>query len=160
MNILSGLLFVYSGLQIYGVNINKNFNPAFSFIEQSQSIQFTKIFTTEELFEQIKDSKRITLVDLYADWCVACKELDKYTFSDEKVSSLLKNINLIKLDITKTNRDNSKFLKDYKLFGPPAILFFNNDGKEIKQARIVGFIDAEDFFKVYESLNTNVSLKQ
>ena len=160
VNILSGLLFVYSGLQIYGVNINKNFNPASSFIEQSQSVQFTKIFTTEELFKQIKDSKRITLVDLYADWCVACKELDKYTFSDKKVSSLLKNINLIKLDITKTNRDNSKFLKDYKLFGPPAILFFNNDGKEIRQARIVGFIDAEDFIKAYESLNTNVSLKQ
>ena len=160
VNILSGLLFVYSGLQIYGVNINKNFSPASSFIEQSQSVQFTKIFTTEELFKQIKDSKRITLVDLYADWCVACKELDKYTFSDEKVSSLLKNINLIKLDITKTNRDNSKFLKDYKLFGPPAILFFNNDGKEIRQARIVGFIDAEDFIKAYESLNTNVSLKQ
>ena len=160
VNILSGLLFVYSGLQIYGVNINKNFSPASSFIEQSQSVQFTKIFTTEELFKQIKDSKRITLVDLYADWCVACKELDKYTFSDEKVSSLLKNINLIKLDITKTNRDNSKFLKDYKLFGPPAILFFNNDGKEIRQARIVGFIEAEDFIKAYESLNTNVSLKQ
>ena len=160
VNILSGLLFVYSGLQIYGVNINKNFNPAFSFIEQPQSVQFEKIFTTEELFKQIKDSKSVTLVDLYADWCIACKELDKYTFSDKKVSALLKNINLIKLDITKTNKDNSKFLKDYKLFGPPAILFFNNDGKEIRQARIVGFIDAEDFIKAYESLNTNISLKQ
>ena len=97
VNVLSGLLFLYSGLQIYGVNINKNFNPTFSFIEQSQSVQFTKIFTTEKLFKQIKDSKKITLVDLYADWCVACKELDKYTFSEKKVSSLLENLNLIKL---------------------------------------------------------------
>lgn len=157
VNVLSGLLFLYSGLQIYGVNINKNFNPTFSFIEQSQSVQFTKIFTTEKLFKQIKDSKKITLVDLYADWCVACKELDKYTFSEKKVSSLLENLNLIKFDITKTSEDNSKFLKDYKLYGPPAILFFNSDGEEIRQARVVGFIDADNFIEIYKSLN--ISLK-
>ncbi|MBT7236002.1 MAG: protein-disulfide reductase DsbD [Gammaproteobacteria bacterium] len=157
VNVLSGLLFLYSGLQIYGVNINKNFNPTFSFIEQSQSVQFTKIFTTEKLFKQIKDSKKITLVDLYADWCVACKELDKYTFSEKKVSSLLENLNLIKFDITKTSEDNSKFLKDYKLYGPPAILFFNSDGEEIRQARVVGFIDADNFIETYKSLN--ISLK-
>jgi len=157
VNVLSGLLFLYSGLQIYGVNINKNFNPTFSFIEQSQSVQFTKIFTTEKLFKQIKDSKKITLVDLYADWCVACKELDKYTFSEKKVSSLLENLNLIKFDITKTSEDNSKFLKDYKLYGPPAMLFFNSDGEEIRQARVVGFIDADNFIETYKSLN--ISLK-
>ena len=157
VNVLSGLLFLYSGLQIYGVNINKNFNPTFSFIEQSQSVQFTKIFTTEKLLKQIKDSKKITLVDLYADWCVACKELDKYTFSEKKVSSLLENLNLIKFDITKTSEDNSKFLKDYKLYGPPAMLFFNSDGEEIRQARVVGFIDADNFIETYKSLN--ISLK-
>ena len=156
---LSVLLFIYSGLQVYGVNINKNFNPIYSFIEQSQSASFTKIYNTKELFTQIKNSERITMVDLYADWCVACKELDKYTFSEKKVSALLQNLNLIKLDITNTNDDNSKFLKDYKLFGPPAILFFNNDGKEIRQARIVGFIDAKDFIEIYKNININVSLK-
>ena len=159
VNFLSTLLFIYSGLQVYGVNVNKNFNPVFSFIEQSQLTLFTNISDTKELFIQIKNSEKITMVDLYADWCVACKELDKYTFSEKKVAYLLKDLNLIKLDITKTNDDNSKFLKDYKLFGPPAILFFNNNGKEIRQARIVGFINAEDFMKVYKSINTNVSLK-
>jgi thioredoxin:protein disulfide reductase len=159
VNSLSAIFFIYSGLQIYGVNINKNFNPVFSFIEQSQPTLFTKISDTKTLFMQIKNSEKITMVDLYADWCVACKELDKYTFSEKNVAYLLKDLNLIKLDITKTNDDNSKFLKDYKLFGPPAILFFNNNGKEIKQARIVGFINAEDFIKVYKNINTNVSLK-
>ena len=159
VNFLSTLLFIYSGLQVYGVNINKNFNPIFSFIEQPQLTLFIKISDTKELFTQIRNSKKITMVDLYADWCVACKELDKYTFSEEKVAYLLKNLNLIKLDITKTNDDNSKFLKDYKLFGPPAILFFNNNGKEIEQARIVGFINAEDFIEIYKSINTSVSLK-
>jgi thiol:disulfide interchange protein DsbD len=159
LKFLSILLFIYSGLQIYGVNSNKNFDPMFSFIEQSQSTSFTKIFNTNELFSQIKNSEKITMVDLYADWCVACKELDKYTFSEKKVADLLKDLNLIKLDITKTNDDNSKFLKDYKLFGPPAILFFNNDGTEIRRSRIVGFIDAENFIKIYENINISISLK-
>jgi len=159
LKFLSILFFIYSGLQIYGINVNKKFDPIFSFIEQSQSTSFTKIYNTDELFSQIKSSKKITMVDLYADWCVACKELDKYTFSEKKVAYLLKDINLIKLDITKTNDDNSKFLKDYKLFGPPAILFFNNDGVEIRQSRIVGFIDAENFIKVYENINIHISLK-
>ena len=159
LKFLSILLFIYSGLQIYGANVNKNFDPIFSFIEKSQSTSFTKISNTDELFSQIKNSEKITMVDLYADWCVACKELDKYTFSEKKVADLLKDLNLIKLDITKTNDDNSKFLKDYKLFGPPAILFFNNDGTEIRQSRIVGFIDAENFIKIYKNINISISLK-
>jgi thiol:disulfide interchange protein DsbD len=159
LKFLSILLFIYSGLQIYGANVNKNFDPIFSFIEKSQPTSFTKIFNTDELFSQIKNSEKITMVDLYADWCVACKELDKYTFSEKKVADLLKDLNLIKLDITKTNDDNSKFLKDYKLFGPPAILFFNNDGTEIRQSRIVGFIDAENFIKIYKNINISISLK-
>ena len=159
VNFLSTLFFIYSGLQVYGVNVNKNFNPVLSFIEQSQPTLFAKIYDTRELFTQIKNSKKITMVDLYADWCVACKELDKYTFSEKKVAYLLKDLNLIKLDITKTNDDNSKFLKDYKLFGPPAILFFNNNGKEIRQARIVGFINAKDFIEIYKSINISMSSK-
>ena len=159
LKFLSILLFIYSGLQIYGANVNKNFDPIFSFIEKSQPTSFTKISNTDELFSQIKNSEKITMVDLYADWCVACKELDKYTFSEKKVADLLKDLNLIKLDITKTNDDNSKFLKDYKLFGPPAILFFNNDGTEIRRSRIVGFIDAENFIKIYENINISISLK-
>ena len=159
VNVLSALFFIYSGLQVYGINVNKNFNPVFSFIEQSQPTLFTKITDTRELFIQVKNSNKITMVDLYADWCVACKELDKYTFSEKKVAYLLKDLNLIKLDITKTNDDNSKFLKDYKLFGPPAILFFNNNGEEIRQARIVGFINAENFIKIYKSIDISVSLK-
>ncbi len=159
VNFLSALFFIYSGLQVYGINVNKNFNPVFSFIEQSQPTLFTKITDTRELFIQVKNSNKITMVDLYADWCVACKELDKYTFSEKKVAYLLKDLNLIKLDITKTNDDNSKFLKDYKLFGPPAILFFNNNGEEIRQARIVGFINAENFIKVYKSIDISISLK-
>ena len=93
------------------------------------------------------------MVDLYADWCVACKELDKYTFSDENVLVFLKKMNLVKFDITETTKDNTNLLKKYNLFGPPAILFFNENGDEIKGLRIVGFIGADSFIKVIKQLN-------
>ena len=151
------LLIFYSTLQIYGVNSHKTFDPVTSFIEKESPNKFIEVTETQELYSRIKNASTITMVDLYADWCVACKELDKYTFSNEEVALRLKNLNLIKLDITKTNNDNTKFLKDHKLFGPPAILFFNRDGKEIRTARIVGFIDAETFLEKYTKLNETIA---
>ena len=151
------LLIFYSTLQIYGVNSYKTFDPVTSFIEKKSPNKFIKVTETQDLYSRIKNAPTITMVDLYADWCVACKELDKYTFSNKEVALRLKNLNLIKLDITKTNNDNTKFLKDYKLFGPPAILFFNRDGNEIRNARIVGFIDAEAFLKKYSKLSETIA---
>ena len=158
--IMSMFLLGYFSLQIYGINTNNNFDPATSFIKKETSLNFIKVYNSKELFKEINNSKKITMVDLYADWCVACKELDKYTFSNSKVQEKLSKINLIKLDITKTNEDNKKFLSDYKLFGPPAILFFNSNGSEIKNSRIVGYVNAKIFLKKYNNIqNISLSLK-
>ena len=97
------------------------------------------------------------MVDLYADWCVACKELEKYTFTDSNVSEILTTLNLVKFDITKTSEGSSKFLKDFKLFGPPVIMFFDNNGNELRQSRIVGFVDSEQFIKKYNQINKRLS---
>ena len=147
------ILMAYFSLQIIGVNKNSNFNPILSFINKPVTLEFTKLKKSEELFASIKKSNQITMVDLYADWCVACKELDKYTFSDENVLVFLKKMNLVKFDITETTKDNTNLLKKYNLFGPPAILFFNENGDEIKDLRIVGFIGADSFIKVIKQLN-------
>ena len=158
--IMSMFLLGYFSLQIYGINTNNNFDPATSFIKKETSLNFIKVYNSKELFKEINNSKKITMVDLYADWCVACKELDKYTFADSKVQEKLSKINLIKLDITKTNEDNKKFLSNYKLFGPPAILFFNSNGSEIKNSRIVGYVNAKIFLKKYNNIqNISSSLK-
>jgi thiol:disulfide interchange protein DsbD len=158
--IMSMFLLGYFSLQIYGINTNNNFDPATSFIKKETSLNFIKVYNSKELFKEINNSKKITMVDLYADWCVACKELDKYTFADSKVQEKLSKINLIKLDITKTNEDNKKFLSDYKLFGPPAILFFNSNGSEIKNSRIIGYVNAKIFLKKYNNIqNISLSLK-
>ena len=86
------------------------------------------------------------MVDLYADWCVACKELEKYTFSDPRVSQILNQLTLIKFDITEITDKHSMYLKQMKIFGPPGI-FFYNEGKEIDNTRIVGFIESDDFLE-------------
>ncbi|MBC8299531.1 MAG: thioredoxin fold domain-containing protein, partial [Pelagibacterales bacterium] len=114
---------------------------------------------TSDLTSLVKGSDKITMIDLYADWCVACKELDKYTFSNTEVASLLNKINLIKFDITKTNKDNSDFLKKYKLFGPPTLLFFTPDGNEIPDYRIIGYVDAKLFIKKFNHINKQLSSK-
>ena len=158
--IMSMLLLGYFSFQIYGINTNNNFDPVTSFIKKETSLNFIRVYNSKELFKEINNSKKITMVDLYADWCVACKELDKYTFADSKVQEKLSKINLIKLDITKTNEDNKKFLSNHKLFGPPAILFFSSDGSEIENSRIVGYVDAKTFLKKYNNIqNISSSLK-
>ncbi len=158
--IMSIFLLGYFSLQIYGISVNKNFDPITSFISKQTSLNFIKVYNSKELFDNINSSNKITMVDLYADWCVACKELDKYTFTDPKVQKELSEINLIKLDITKTNEDNQNFLNNHKLFGPPAILFFEPNGNEIRSSRIVGYINAKTFIKKYNNIKkTSSSLK-
>ena len=88
------------------------------------------------------------MVDLYADWCVACKELEKYTFSDREVSEKLNELKLIKFDITNTTEEHSRYLQNMMIFGLPALFFYDGNGKEITEARVVGFVDSEDFLEI------------
>tara|TARA_B100001123_G_C15230403_1_gene994928 strand:- start:412 stop:1566 length:1155 start_codon:yes stop_codon:yes gene_type:complete len=153
--IIATVLISYSFLLIYGANLNTNFTPYLSFIEKKKEIYFQEVSNTIDLKNKISSSKNITLVDLYADWCVACKELEKYKFRDQRVIIILNNLNLVKFDITNSNKDNADFLKKFNLFGPPALMFFSHDDgdiKEIKNLRTIGFIDAETFVSNYNNL--------
>jgi thioredoxin:protein disulfide reductase len=96
---------------------------------------------------QAKTEGKTVMLDFYADWCVTCHEMEDYTFSDPVVQKTLQSLTLLKIDVTKNNDDDKAFLKNFELFGPPAILFFNNDSKEIKSHRLVGFVNAEQFVK-------------
>jgi len=88
---------------------------------------------------------RPVMLDFYADWCVSCKEMEKYTFSDPRVQQALDDVVLLQTDVTDNDSRDRALLKQYGLFGPPAILFFNRDGEEIEGARVVGFKGAEAF---------------
>ncbi len=112
----------------------------------SASLQFNTVKTLADLEQAVKDGKgQPVMVDFYADWCVTCKEMEKYTFSDPAVQALLRNAILLKADVTETNAETKALLKHFKIPGPPAILFFNKDGEELRQFRVVGFMPAETF---------------
>ena len=147
----------YMILQVVGINKNSHFYPVFSFVQVEQNVQFKTIFESERLFKEIKSSEKYTMVDLYADWCIACKELEKYTFTDSNVSAILETLNLVKFDITETSEGSNKFLKDFKLFGPPVIMFFDSDGNELVQSRIIGFVDSEQFIAKYNLIHKSLS---
>lgn len=85
------------------------------------------------------------MLDFYADWCVACKELDKLTFSDQKIQDMLKSTVLLQVDVTANLEEDKALLKRYGLYGPPGIIFFNGEGQEMASLKTVGFEDANQF---------------
>tara|TARA_Y100001970_G_scaffold227734_1_gene281832 strand:+ start:2348 stop:4102 length:1755 start_codon:yes stop_codon:yes gene_type:complete len=143
----------YILLQSLGIYQNNNYNPTFSFVEQKSFLEFKVIYEKENLIKEINSSGKFTMVDLYADWCIACKELEKYTFSDQRVSRILKQLNLVKYDITESTEGSGEFLSDYSLFGPPVILFFDDNGREVEDARVVGFVDSDTFLEKLNKIN-------
>ncbi len=85
------------------------------------------------------------ILDLYADWCISCKEMEAYTFTDSQVQAALSNAILVQSDVTHNDELDQGLLKTLGLFGPPAILFYTWDGKEQRAFRVVGFMPADKF---------------
>jgi len=105
---------------------------------------------------QANQQGKIAMVDLYADWCVACKEFEKYTFSDDKVKQTFKNFSLLKLDLTLTNEVSKEIYQTFNVVGLPAILFFDAQGNELSNLRITGFQSAEEFTSHLEKVRQTV----
>lgn len=87
------------------------------------------------------------MVDFYADWCVSCKEMERFTFSDSSVRGKLANAVLLKADVTKNNVDDRALLKRFGLFGPPGTIFFDAQGKELHALRVIGYQNSERFLE-------------
>lgn len=112
-----------------------------------QKLQFKTIKSIEDLNRELaaaKTNNQTVMFDFYADWCVACKELEKFTFSDPTVIARLENTVLLKADVTANDEIDKALMKQFGIIGPPAILFFKA-GEEQKSQRVVGFKNAEDF---------------
>ena len=90
---------------------------------------------------------KFVMLDFYADWCITCKEMEHSTFSDPGVQQMLKGVILLNADVTENDAQDKALLKEFSLYGPPAILFFNKKGIEKKSYRVVGFMNKDDFMK-------------
>ena len=111
-------------------------------------VEFKKVKSEAELQQALaENNKPLVMLDLYADWCVACKEFEKETFSDPSVQKVFGNMLLLQVDMTKNSEENRALMTKYKVLGLPTILFFNRDGKEIEGSRVNGFMPPVEFLQ-------------
>ena len=123
-------------------------NRAFSHVE------FKKVKSEAELQQALaENNKSLVMLDLYADWCVACKEFEKETFSDPRVQKTFGDMLLLQVDMTKNSEENRALMTKYKVLGLPTILFFNQDGKEIEGSRVNGFMSPVEFLQWIEKIS-------
>ncbi len=108
-------------------------------------VHFQRVRTIAELDALLATSKQPVMLDFYADWCVSCREMERFTFTDPGVAERMSRMLLVQADVTENNIDDRALLKRFHLFGPPGIMFFEPGGKEIPDARVVGFQDAQRF---------------
>ena len=111
-------------------------------------VEFKKVKSEAELQQVLaENNKSLVMLDLYADWCVACKEFEKETFSDPSVQKAFGDMLLLQVDMTKNSEENRALMTKYKVLGLPTILFFNRDGKEIEGSRVNGFMPPVEFLQ-------------
>jgi len=106
------------------------------------AVNFKRITSIAELDHELaiaQEKGQWLMLDFYADWCISCKEMDKYTLSNSAVKQELLRFVLVRADVTDNNAEAKALLKRFKLVGPPAILFFNKERQEDKGARVIGY---------------------
>ena len=119
-----------------------------------QHTEFKHIRSLAELDQAVAESGgRIVMLDFYADWCVSCKEMEKITFTDERVKAQFAKMLLLQADVTANNADDKALLKRFGLFGPPGIIFFDKQGHEIPGGRVIGYQDADKFMQALQRAN-------
>ena len=117
-------------------------------------VEFKKVRSEAELQQALSENnKSLVMLDLYADWCVACKEFEKETFSDPSVQKAFGDMLLLQVDMTKNSEENRALMTKYKVLGLPTILFFNRDGKEIEGGRVNGFMPPVEFLQWIEKIS-------
>jgi thiol:disulfide interchange protein DsbD len=112
----------------------------------ARPLAFTRIKTVEQLDAALAQTGgKSAMLDFYADWCVSCKEMEKLTFVDPGVKARLANTVLLQVDVTANDAADRALLKRFGLFGPPGIILFDRQGREIADSRVIGYQDTAKF---------------
>jgi thiol:disulfide interchange protein DsbD len=111
----------------------------------AQEVRFTRVRNLAELEAKLQAPGKPVMLDFYADWCVSCKEMEAFTFTDAQVKAKLEGMLLLQADVTGNSPEDKALLKRFSLFGPPGIIFFDRQGGEIPGLRVIGYQPAERF---------------
>jgi thiol:disulfide interchange protein DsbD len=117
-------------------------------VVSAQKLEFTKVKSLEELDAAIKASNKPVMLDFWAEWCVSCKELDNFTFTDPAVIAELSKYTLLKADVTHNTSDDQALMKKFNVFGPPALIFWDKDGNLLQNKRIIGYKPPQEFLDI------------
>jgi len=115
--------------------------------ESQRPLPFETVKALAGLDARLKTADKVVMLDFYADWCVSCKEMERFTFSDPQVQARLGRMVLLRADVTANTADDKALLKRYRLFGPPGIVFFDASGREIEGLRVIGYQPPEKFIR-------------
>lgn len=122
-------------------------------VQSPATVQFSRIKDSTELDQRIVQAHgKTVMLDFYADWCVSCKEMERFTFADAEVQVSLKGAVLLQADVTANSEADKALLKRFGLYGPPGILFFDAKGNELGDFRVIGYQDAALFQKSLQSV--------
>ncbi len=158
------MMLAYGLLLLIGFSMGNN-NPLKPLqglgVNNAQAVEQGLIFkrvaslaALETEIQQASAKHQSVMLDFYADWCISCKEMEAYTFTDPKVKQALAGVLLLQADVTNNNADDLALLTTFNLIGPPAILFFGVEGKENTAHRVIGYQDAETFIKTLQRVKS------
>lgn len=137
---------------------NNILNPLEKFTQKANNIglenelQWKYVNNIDALEKAIQVSTKPVMLDFYASWCVSCKELENITFKDERVIQTLEKFTLLKADVTNNTQEDKALQKRFNVFGPPALIFFDENKQEMKEAQIIGYKNADEFLEIVAPL--------
>jgi thiol:disulfide interchange protein DsbD len=148
---------LYAAALIYGFAQGSSdpLHPLAGHVEASQAPEFRAIHSLAELDREVAAASaagKPVVLDFYADWCVSCKEMERYTFSNRFVRDRLTQAVLLRADVTANNAADQALLKRFGIFGPPTIAFYNAQGVEQAGLRVVGYMKAPAFIAVLQQV--------
>jgi thiol:disulfide interchange protein DsbD len=111
----------------------------------AQEVRFTRVRNLAELEAKLASPGKAVMLDFYADWCISCKEMEAFTFTDPRVKAKMGQMLLLQADVTANSFEDKTLLKRFRLFGPPGIIFFDRQGREVEGLRVIGYQSADVF---------------
>lgn len=156
VKLISTVLFILGVILFVGAvsGATNLLNPLEKFTTQSfvatsnKALDFKVVKNIAQLEEEIKNSSKPVILDFWASWCVACKEFDEITFKNEDVIKKLQAFTLLKADVTKNSEDDKALQKKFGIVGPPALIFWDENKKEINSAKVVGYKNPKEFLEI------------